>query len=720
MTVAPTRLGCTVSSTFGDESRRATPGDLPNDPEALRYELFTVRLSPRPRIRLDRSGTHEYTERRRPAVAPTCPHAVYLTDAEGQFRLLCFDLDASAGQSVVGEDLARLCTLLDTVAISYVVARSGPGGGYHVWLRLRERVGAAVVRRLAQALAAVLPSLDTGALTNPATGCARPPGALHRHGGRSVLVNPSDPLRAYETLADGVSEGQLQLLFDSLPQTARAAGAAAASRPRGTAQQRIVDNDSGPHLAGQRRALSPSTAALLTAEPAGDASALLWRILLRTAFARWRLADVATLVADPAMTGLEHIRSTRCGSGGRVARGPAEQDALLRRQWRRAVEHAAALPQLVPQDEDGPREAGRAAEVTAAVQRIEAAAEAMPWRWATPAGPADRAALKALCLMALACCSTELALDCRRWSRLTGHGKSTMAEAANRLSRSSSLDGPPWIALVTPAEGTRAAVWRLLPPEPEQQDDATQGDPHLSPVDITRTQGRKPAPQGSDYVPQPAGEDWAATTARLRQELARIAHDVWTPRGGLGHHLERTYSYLLGRPRTVGGLAQITGYSTATIRRHLDILQEHKLAAQQRSGEWKTGRASLDRVADRLGVAGVGRTRHQRYLVDRELHAWWIEEQDWRQRRGKPRKGGPPTGEPPDTGQAAIPLPVGPRTTYGRFPVRRDGRADYTRARAVVAGRLGLTAIADDAIERAAAQLLAERLGATELEKAAA
>jgi hypothetical protein len=64
----------------------------------------------------------------------------------------------------------------------------------------------------------------------------------------------------------------------------------------------------------------------------------------------------------------------------------AERNSVLVRQWRRAVERAAPL--------SSGRGPGRTAVVpqrfAGAVAAIEAAADAVPWRWATPGGPADR------------------------------------------------------------------------------------------------------------------------------------------------------------------------------------------------------------------------------------------------------------------------------------------------------------------------------------------
>src|SRR3954469_24955637 len=109
---------------------------------------------------------------------PHRPYAVYLADIDGGYRLLGLDLDS--GRGPVAADLAELRALLDRAGLPHLVCASGPFGGRHVWIGLAEAVPAPEVARLADALAARLPSLDTAPLRNPATGCLRPPGAPHR------------------------------------------------------------------------------------------------------------------------------------------------------------------------------------------------------------------------------------------------------------------------------------------------------------------------------------------------------------------------------------------------------------------------------------------------------------------------------------------------------------------------------------------------------------
>jgi hypothetical protein len=169
---------------------RAQPPEPPHVGEA--WEL-TRRVSPRRLIRVAVRDAYGEVANCYPAVcsvvgaAPPVPWAVLLADDAGDFRLLCFDLDAGHGSDVEA-DAARLQELLTRVGIDHVVCVSGPTGGRHVWLGLAEPASAAQVATLARSASMRFDSLDIAPLCNPATGCVRPPGAPHRLGGRSTVV----------------------------------------------------------------------------------------------------------------------------------------------------------------------------------------------------------------------------------------------------------------------------------------------------------------------------------------------------------------------------------------------------------------------------------------------------------------------------------------------------------------------------------------------------
>ncbi|NKV12666.1 hypothetical protein GS909_20550 [Rhodococcus hoagii] len=123
-----------------------------------------------------------------PDEAPDYPWAIHLTGPDGRYRLLAFDFDSGRhGADVARADTDRMCVHLSELGVPHLRTHSGPAGGQHIWVRLSEPgASAADVRRLAHALRAHYPSLDSAPLSNPVTGAVRPPGAPHRHGGHSL------------------------------------------------------------------------------------------------------------------------------------------------------------------------------------------------------------------------------------------------------------------------------------------------------------------------------------------------------------------------------------------------------------------------------------------------------------------------------------------------------------------------------------------------------
>ena len=694
-------------------------------------------LSPRRRLRVDPTGHHDYdvsapftrdpppiageprvelavssTGRRRAVSwSGPVPYAVYLAGSDHRYRLLCLDLDATAGPDVVAEDLARVTELLADAGARYTVAESGPTGGRHVWLSIPAGADPERVATMARGLAAVLPSLDTGMLRNPATGCARPIGAPHRRGGTSRLDthHHPDPAAALQALQDGNPPTLPDMVLALLPPAVRDS----ATRPTapGRTYRPVTEEAGAPRLSGERRALSPAVADLIGTRPTDrDASAHLWRILIGAALARWTRADIEALATQDAAVGLEHLHS-RNHRGVRHPRTASATTELLTRQWARAVNRAAGLPPTNPADHtSNADEDPRVAEVTATVDAVLTAAAAMPWRWAIPGGPADERALHAVCLLALACCSTELALDVRRWAELAGVAASTAALAARRLTTPDPIRGAAWLQIVHPAAGTRATVWRLLPPPVNGSPTTGPGEPDSSasvqlsgppsmpvdqhhprtpdtptrPVDTSRTQGRSPRPPTAN-PPQIQGlrNNWQSYLASY---AARIGHDAWHPHGGLGHHTARTHSALVTGADTLDQIVSRTGYTRTTVRHHLRRLTALGLADTS-AGRITSGRARLDAVAAQLGTVGAAAARHTRHTADREIHRWWLAELNWR-RAPRSTKARVPAGWRPAPGQRALPIaPAGPLCTYGRFPTIPAGRrqrADFAAARHIV------------------------------------
>lgn len=634
----------------GSSSGQESDGGLGTGPEAA-WVLARV-LSPRPRVRiadLDEGGraVNRYSgEAPLDGPPPDRPYAVYLTDTRRSFWLLGFDLDPVAGP--VGEDLAALSELLTRAGLPHLVCASGPGGGRHVWVALADPVPAALVADVARGLACRLPSLDVAPLTNPGTGCLRPPGAPHRLAGHSQILTGS--VAALTRPTAGVTHIRALLgLLDARP-AGRPATAAAVGR----------DRTGAPHLFGDRRPLpAAARAALHDPLSAGvDTSAVLWRTLLGAAGARWRLADLQLLLGTA--PGLEHARTARSGPL-RVTRSPTEARRLLRRQWDRAVAATAARTDAEAAAGGDPTFDQRASDLVAAVAAVQSRADAAPGRWARPGGPADRRVLDACCEQLLAAVRLDVELDIRRLGMLCGISRETARRALHRLA----LDG--WLRAASAGCGIRAARWGIDQKRPNEFSTESIGS------------------GVSQAFPRPAGaagplrSAWQATLARRRADQA---HDIFTPSPGLGHHAGRVYSALNSVSCTRLELADRLGYSPTQLDRHLDSLSGAGLARLGPGSACRRLRTDRRNAAKNLGVDGVLVDRRRRYLTEREAWAWWCDELDWmRLARQKKRR-----RRDPAPGQAVLELAgLSTRQRYGAHPRHFGGRADYAAASSLIA-----------------------------------
>ena len=590
---------------------------------------------------------NEYTGHRRvDGDEPAQPWAVYLAGTDRRFRLLCFDLDAkSAGSApAAARDADVLCGLLHDVGLDAVVCESGPTGGRHVWTALAESVDAETVATLARLARHVCPSLDLSPLSNAATGCVRPPGAPHRAGGRStVLSGVLDAL----TSPTGTAE-QVRRLVEALAQLVDDAEPAHDLDPHRPVP---LDDHSRLYLPGPRRELPAVSAAALREDAAsGDASAVLGRVLIGAAAARWRHADVAALVEDS--PGLEHVRTYRDRSQRRP-RGPVDAARVLRRQWDKAVRHVASSPRQIGDD---PTFDARADAIAAHVRDVQGRADASAGRWTTGGGPADRRVLDVLCILALQALSGAVEADTRRLALLAGVGRETARTALLRLS----ADG--WIAQAQEAAGPHGAHWTIGP------DSVIH-----TPADIDRSQAD----------PRPAGAGAAERSALLATLSARsgdATHDLFTMAPGLGHHAGNTYARTTTEPQDLDELSARTGDSPERTARILDRLVSAGVLVRSRHG-WRRHRTDhRTAAARRLDVDGRLDDRAHRYAVERELWAWWQAEDAWMR---APRR--PGAKHRPGRGQLALVLtPDAGTHAYGPHPRRADGRLDWREARRIV------------------------------------
>lgn len=587
---------------------------------------------------------------------PGGPWAMYLADRDG-YRFLCFDLDAGRGNAA--HDAGKLSLWLDELNIDHLVAVSGPAGGRHVWIALEEATDPRLIRELADLAGSLLPSLDKSPLSNPDTGCVRPPGAPHRHGGASVLERGAIATltRAATTVED------LALLRAFLVDAGAAEPTPAVSIIRGMAR----DDDGHPYLIGRRREPSARVRALLTAPPAEDTSTTQATVLAGLARARWRYSEIAALLEhSPA---LEHAR-TRPTRSGRAA---IRHDAALRRlaaDWQRTVYYVAANP--IAGDGDDREFQERAAAITAAVRAVEEHANAMPGLWGLdgPSRPArsrrgrysHRAVLRAVCLYLVQAARDVVEVDVRRLAQDTGYGREACRLALIALSTAHD-DGhteSAWLVRVDEAEGVHGATYRLSQRFSTEADDSKW----------SQAATRPSPPPGSD------SRIWWLN--ELSSLLVTLAHDTFAAPGSLGRTAGRTYAALSpAAARSPLDVASSSGVSVEQTRRSLLRLARHGLARREAAGWVRPEAEHRDQVAIALDVDGYLRERLARYDVERGTWAWWQAELTWMRRRHKRRRRrrGP-------TGVALF--AQNDRPDYPKYPRRAGGGFDHVAARALI------------------------------------
>ncbi|MEU3500204.1 hypothetical protein ABZ726_05340 [Streptomyces hundungensis] len=690
-------------------------------------EALFLRLSPRDTIRVDRCNSqgvwlHEYDrDIPVPEVAPSGPYAVHLADESGHFRWMLFDFDSKKGPT--GPNLATLLRWLQEAGLTYVVAASGSDGGRHVWVACTTGLDPVLVKSIAMAARRRLPTtLDWGLLANPATGAARPIGAPHRNGSRSTLLEPEDPRDAAALLTpatcrnDSEAFTRLLLVIESVP-----APSDVRIRQAGSPLVEVLtDGDEGHRLPGTPTTLLDDvTYRLLTRRPPGDqVSEVLASLLVRLALRRWNWLMVRSLLDTKKYRegGLLHATTSPGGGDLRVVLSDEKALAKLQRQWEKCVAFASTLPFTVESAEWSVK----IAHVLEVVEQIQAAADAWPERWATEAGPADRAALDVRCLLALRSGSLKLALDVRRAALATGFGRSTMNRAQARLA----LDC--WLAEDSEDEGP-ASSYELLPIFPQDlaaeglESSVVGGGTQTTP---SPTKGRR------DYLMRVLETRLSAG----RADLFSHGRPSLNHGGGLGHHAARTYQQLVQNSERALSLAEIcklTGYTERTAARHLTrmrnlgittravrVVHHECPACDAQPGErcrTATGRplpgrgtdqhavrqtlaaeragtpfhrlrpgGSLVAAAKALDVYGRTATRALWYTVEIAAWHWWQKEEE----RMNAEKAGVRTGVQVHREQAELVITTLPRQPHRVYPRADDGRADHHAARTCILGRL--------------------------------
>lgn len=637
------------------------------------WEL-TRAISPRPTVRVASVDATGVIENRYPIEAetagpsPDSTWAMNLTGRDHLFRYLVFDLDVKNGN--VGRDRDRLCHWLIDLNIDYLVARSGPEGGLHVWVALDEPTSAQTVKDIAQLGSQLLPTLDVKPLTNPSAGCVRPPGAPHRIGGSSQIINGDvGVLHRHDTLPEQIDA--LREMFIDLGATLEPENIVPMHGVR-------LDDDGLPYLTGPRRGLTPRILDLLE-DPSldGDLSYRMATVLAAFANARFRLSDVIDEYGhSPAF---EHARTVRHSKTVRRPRSAEQQSKVFRGMWHRAVEFVAANP--ATRLSDDPDVHRRLYDTAKSVERALDRADAMPGYWgADRAGNAarhtkrttyrQRAVFDTVLLFMLQGATTTVEADQRRIALQTGYGRTTVNVALRELTTPRDPADPEsaWLVRVGHSEGRAAQKYRL-PSRFSTGEDVGSRTQVLA----------RPAPSGL-----PAADLRRILMNRILATTTPLATDTFAAPGSYGRTAGLIYAMLPeDGAQTARETARRAGISWAAAVGHLERLSHANLARRLPDGTWRRGRASLHAVAIHLEVADYLADREARYTTDRHVWAWWCAEERWmsqnRFKKGRKRRSSP----------AIALFAVKTGNDWPRYPRDGAGRGDHRAARQIIEAGLG-------------------------------
>lgn len=191
---SPEAFACLPGGDLGGDTIIATDDDIcATQLSVADAWAITAAISPRPTVRVaavneDGSTLNSYPPQHITpvtAAAPERPWAIYLTDREHAYRLLCFDLDGKTPEAAEAaeQDTAALARLLIDAGLAPVVCQSGPQGGRHIWIALREGVAAEGDQQIGDRGCAVLPAVGEQHLHFPCAILHCGSQMLHRHEG---------------------------------------------------------------------------------------------------------------------------------------------------------------------------------------------------------------------------------------------------------------------------------------------------------------------------------------------------------------------------------------------------------------------------------------------------------------------------------------------------------------------------------------------------------
>ena len=502
--------------------------------------------------------------------------AVYLA-RDGRFFTLALDVDR--GGALGAAQVSCLRSLLGAAGVGFVEAISGPAGHRHLLATWPEGLSASAVARVARALRdSVAPDLDVTPLMNPVTGCIRPPGAQHRHGGRSRVVG--SPAHGLAVLRRGNNT-------EAFVRLAALAGVGDLSAPAaalGEAASELICTDGvTSRPSGPRRDLSAPMRALLRDGVVGceDRSQVAARVTLAMVNARWSFAEFLACVHDSGYAGLAHLRDVKTAGGRVVPRAGVE--AAARRMWDGRVRFAVRHPAV-----------GRTPLCPATLEAVAAAAAR--GAWAGQGGPSARVVFERLLGLARQLGTERVAHDVRSVAVETGLSRSAAGRALLRLRESG------WLRAEEGGGRGRLATTYLLQVPPDFEFAAGDG-------------------VGGTLVPAPPSPALPANQFELG--LVARPHDAMTS-SGLGRYAGLVLDMLSAAPASASELTSRSGLDVRTVRRHLGRLEALGLAACSAADVWAASPEALDVAAMALGVAGVVERRRADFIMERVVWAWWL------------------------------------------------------------------------------------------------
>ena len=578
--------------------------------------------------------------------APTTPWCIRLADETGLYRLLCFDFDGKDKFGVDAELMERavddadaLSNILDELLIVHVLCQSSGTGGRHIWIAVPAGAPAEVVGALARAARANYRTLDHGMLLNVREGAARPPLSPHRDGSYSTIIRGQlDALTASRTAPEDLIA--LTAVLDEQKPALRAAE----SVPSGPVDAR--------HRA-HRQLSAAGTAHMATIGGGSNPSWTGFMCLLAAANAGWGLTDAVH--AAKTAPGMEHYRTKNTGRGSRRNRSAAEAQARLERQWAKAREYAAVQRPLPAQR--GPTDLTELNAIVTDVEDLLNRFRVSPGRWGrTESALSQRSILTALAYLSLQTGKRVVAASIRDLALMVGLGRTTAADALQRLAVAG------FIQRASASDGGNAAEWRL-----SLDFSTAYGTVRSQPLDN----------------PRPATDLFnvrADQVATLEEQLTDQRHDLFT-RAGLGHLAGKLYAMLRQFPvLTVESAARILGVTTRHAATVLSRLRRHRLIVKCAEGWARSKRDLRDSAARLIGVAGTLADRAERYRAEREVWAWWQAELASMTTTPRDRPRRPHVSSRPLFRDANA---SGERV-WPRYPRSSDQRGDHRSARQLV------------------------------------